>query len=199
MKKILFIISVVIFATFTSCSNESESIEKNRNPKYDFVMDEFILQNSEDYVGWMSSLQKNSMPTTRASVDVITLNGYSSKSSGGTRKVILGKELATRMQISNQIYIMETVTMNINIHIDGYNVTSLFASADSPLCGLIPNATKEDLYRRGYVVSSPDSNGNIRLSTRCVHVISDLSGTAYDMWYPCTPEEVQWRYNLIKL
>lgn len=132
----------------------------------------------------------------RSSVNTISLNGYSSKVSGGNIKVAISKTLANLMGIANQIYIMEKVTVYQDIKIESLGSTSFFSAADSPLCGIDPNDTN---YKRGYSSSSPDSKGNIRLASKCIHIISDLSGRNYDMWYPCKPENVQWEYNLINL
>lgn len=90
---------------------------------------------------------------------------------------------------------MEKVTANYKLTIDGLSTREVrFSAVDSPKCGLYPDFTDEESDLRGYSVSQ---KGNIvTLATKMVHVISDLSGRSYDMWYPCKPAELEWCYNL---
>lgn len=161
-------------------------------------MEELLQQESKDFFGWKSSSQESSTLMTRTSVNTITLYGYSSKVSNGSKKVIISRNLADLMGIARQIYVMENVIAYQDIRIENLGITSFFTTANSPLCGIEPNSTDPN-YVRGYSSSSPDDDGNIKLATRCIHVISDLSGRNYDLWYPCKPEEVQWKYNLLNL
>ena len=205
MKKSLFYCAIALCFALAGCSNDSDLISENQSQeqKCDFSsFEELFLQDAVNFQGWeSSSLQEDSTPKTRSSIErssvkTITLNGYSSKVSGGNQKVIIGNTLANLMGIMNQIYILEYVTVYQDIKIEGLGSTSFFTAADSPLCGIDPNGTN---YKRGYSSSSPDPEGNIRLASKCIHVICDMAARNYDMWYPCKPEEVQWKYNLIDL
>lgn len=55
--------------------------------------------------------------------------------------------------------------------------------------------TKRD-YRND--VSTTDNNIMV-LETICIHIICDLSGKVYDMWYPCKPEDCLWDYKVVIL
>lgn len=200
MKKIFYYSAIAICSVFTSCSNESDfSIdESNKESNCEFCsFDSIFRQDAKNYSDWTSSTsEKSCKATTRSSVNIITIYGYTSKKSGGNKKIAFGKDLLNLMKLPNQIYIAEYLTVNQDINISGLNPTCIFAPIDSPLCGLNPNS---QTYERGYVSDAPDSNGNITLTTKCIHIISDLSGRSYNKWYPCTPEELQWEYKLINL
>ncbi len=200
MKTTIYFGAIALCLTLADCSNDSDFITENPSQEQtcDFnSFEELFLQDATNFIGWESSSSQNSSPQkTRSSVQTITLNGYSSKVSGGNKKVAISKKLANLMGIASQIYIMEYVTVYQDIKIEGLGLTSFFSTAESPLCGVDPNSTD---YKRGYSSSSPDSEGNIRLASKCIHVISDISGRSYNKWYPCKPEDVQWKYNLVNL
>lgn len=99
------------------------------------------------------------------------------------------------MGIANQIYIMETITAQYELTIDGLSARKVrFSPNDSPKCGLYPDYTNSELDLRGYSISQ--KGDNVTLATKMVHVISDLSGRNYDRWYPCKPEQLEWNYNV---
>lgn len=200
MKKIFYFLTLTFMSVLVSCSNDSEIIIENvsRDQTHDYIsIEELFQEDSVIFRGWESSSKESFTPKTRSSVNTITLYGYTSLLSTGNRKVILGSQLAGLMGITNQIYIAENITAYQNIRIEGLNDnTSFFATVTSPLCGIDPNSTN---FERGYSASSADPDGNIRLASKCVHVISDLSGRSYDLWYPCRPSEFQWIYRLINI
>lgn len=70
------------------------------------------------------------------------------------KKQILGKELASHMGIVNTAYILEKVTANYKLTIDGLSTREVrFSAVDSPKCGLYPDFTDEESDLRGYSVS----------------------------------------------
>lgn len=200
MKKVFYFQTITLCSVLVSCSNDSDVVSEDlsQDQTCDFYsFEDFFRQDSEDFLGWKSSSQDSSfVPMTRSSVNTFTLNGYSSKVGGGNQKVFIDNTLANLMGIPRQIYVMENVTLYQDIRIEGLGSTSFFNMVESPLCGVDPNGL---YYKRGYSSSTPDSNGNIRLVTKCIHIISDIAGLNYNMWYPCKPEEVQWKYNVINL
>lgn len=200
MKKNNFMLVIATSLTLSSCVNDSEYLFEKPTVQHARVyhsFDEMFSQDSQHFIGWeSSSTTKNNEPIALSSVNTITLNGYSSKMATQAQKTILGSTLCKLIGIANQIYVVEYVTAYQDITIQGLGTTTFFSTVDSPLCGMDPNNSD---YRRGYSSSTPDANGGIRLATKCIHIISDLSGRSYNMWYPCKPEEVQWKYNLINM
>ncbi len=197
MRTFFYFLIIVTCSVLVGCSNDSDIISEDLNQDGDLSsFEELFQQDAKEFSGWKSSSQESSESQTRASINTVTLNGYSSKISGGNQKILILSDLADLMGIMSQIYIMEYVTAYQDLTIDGLGATSFFNAVNSPLCGIDPNGTN---YKRGYSSSTPDENGNIRLATKCIHVISDMSGRSYDMWYPCRPEELQWIYNLINI
>lgn len=204
--------SIYYFVTFTlclvmalvSCSDDSDIISEKTNQEqtHDFESSEEILQRyATNFSEGESSSQESSRQTRssieKSSVNTITLYGYTSKKGGGNKKVLLGQELANAVGlIAGQIYVLEYVTVYQDIKIEGLGSTTFFSTADSPLCGIEPDRTD---YKRGYNGSTPDSSGNIRMTTICIIVKSDLAGRTYNKWYPCKPEDVQWNYKLVSL
>lgn len=197
MRKFFYFLIITTCSVLVGCSSDSDIISEDLNQDCNFSsFEELFRQDAKEFAGWKSSSQESPELQTRASVNTITLTGYSSKTSGGNQKVLILSGLADLMGIMSQIYIMEYVTAYQDLRIEGLNETSFFNTVNSPLCGLDPNGTN---YKRGYGCSSPDENGNIRLATKCIHVISDMSGRSYDMWYPCKPDELQRIYNLVNI
>ena len=194
MKKIELILSIVGCLGLSACSDEMETIVAPEFANEDIccTSDDLLSLRADDAYDWQVLF-----PETRTSVNTITLHGYSSKTSSGNKKVYVQKNLATLMGISSQIYIMEYVTAYQDITITGLSKTSLYSPLDSPLCGVKPNG--EGWEDRGYVAGSPTDEGKIRMTSMCVHIISDLSGRSYDLWYPCKPEKFEWQYTLVNL
>lgn len=200
MKKLLYYSVIAICSVFTSCSNESDfplnELDENQSSET-YSFDSIFRQDAINYSNWTSSKSNDSSKrTTRSSINTITLYSYTSKKSSGNKKYAFGNTLLNLMKLPNQIYIAEYVTVNQDISISGLGQTCFFASIESPLCGLNPNSQD---YERGYVADAADANGNITMTTKCIHVICDLSGRSYNKWYPCKPEDLQWQYNLINL
>lgn len=200
MKKfILFAAITAAFATFTSCDNSEEfgseanlSEEAHASTGEAISFMNWIRCDSVSYKSWERSPQSAS---TRGVSTDYTVYGYTTTSSTGNKKVILGKELASRMGIYNQIYIMETVTAKYELTINGLNAREvIFSPINSPKCGLYPDYTSSELDLRGYSISQ--KGDNVTLATKMVHVISDMSGRSYDQWYPCKPAQLEWCYNV---
>lgn len=132
MKKVGFV-AIALCLALAGCSNDSDLISENQSQeqKCDFnSFEELFLQDAANFQGWeSSSSQESSTPKTRTSIErssvkTVTLNGYSSKVSGGNQKVLIGKTLANLMGIANQIYILEYVTVYQDIKIEGLGSTS---------------------------------------------------------------------------
>lgn len=198
-KVVLFVAVTAAFTTFTSCDNSEEfGSEANLSEKVQDLTGEavsfmsFIGGDSVSYKSWERSPLS---ARTRSSSTDFTVYGYTTTSSTGNRKAIIGKELASHMGIYNQIYIMETVTARYELTINGLGAREvIFSPINSPKCGLYPDYTKDELDLRGYSISQ--KGDNVTLATKMVHVISDLYGRSYDKWYPCKPTQLEWCYNV---
>lgn len=194
MKKLLFIFAILSGIALSSCSDDAEVIVTDIDD-ISLTSDDLLEQDMSEFDGWTSS--SDNTAASRSSVNTITLKGYSSKTSSGNQKVYILKDLANLIGISSQIYVVEYITAFQDFTISGLGTTSFFSTADSPLCGVDPNG--KDWTIRGYAASSPTPNGEIRLSSKCIHVICDMSGRTYDKWYPCRPEQFLWNYTLVNI
>lgn len=196
MKKFVYL-WVLFCAALMSCTESADMQEDLNSENSDFCSsDDLYFKGAYEFFGWLPSYERIE-PMSRSSVNEITLNSYTSISSGGNQKVLVLKDLADVIGVSSQIYILEYVTAYQDITISGLGTTAFFSSVDSPLCGVVPNG--KNWGEIGYSSSTPDANGNIRLASKCIHIISDLSGRNYDLWYPRRPENFQWIYNLVTL
>lgn len=193
MKKII-IISIFGTIFFASCNSDEENLDfKKENAIIENAIssDSLFSIGNEKFATWSSN--SNATAVTRSSITPFTVYGYSSYTSTGNRNVRITKDLADKMGIYRQIYIMETLTVYYDLTISGLNTTNYFAYADSPNCGIDPNNSSNIGY------SHSQSGTNVKLATKLHHIISDLSGRPYDAWYPCKPAELQWNYSLIIL
>lgn len=194
MKKVIFCLATLLGIALSGCSDNADIIAANTDDT-DFTSDDLLRQGVNEYAGWQSS--SNYIESSRSSVNVITLQGYTSKESEGNQKVYILKDLANLMDISSKTYIVEYVTAYQNLRISGLGSRCYFATTDSPLCGTVPNSNSWE--KRGYLSSIPTADGEISLTSKCIHVICDMSGITYDKWYPCKPEQFKWNYLLINL
>ena len=194
MKKIFFTLICTIIVLLTGCENNTtEGLMSNSTSKSNDIIS-LEAQSAIDYNIYKTWENSNSkFPQTRASITPYTLTGYTSYSTSDVKKVRITKDFAKALGIYQQIYLMDFYTVNYNKTIDGLGTDIFFSPAESPNCGLNPTNSSE----RGY--SSNQSGNSITFVTKIYHVISDLSGKTYDLWYPCKPEEVVWCYNLINL
>ncbi len=194
MKKNIFTLIGTIAVLFTGCENNTaEDLMSNSTSKSNDII-QLEIQSANDYNIYKTWNNSNSkLPQTRASITPYTLTGYTSYTTSKAKKVAITKELAKKLGIYQQIYLMDFYTVNYSKTIDGLGTKFFFTPAESPNCGLNPTNSSE----RGY--SSNQSGNTITFVTKIYHIISDLSGIKYDLWYPCKPEEVVWCYNLINL
>lgn len=203
MKKfLLFTAITAAFSILTSCDNSKEfGSEANLSEEVQNLTEEaisFINWIGSDSISYESWERSPLTATTRGADIDLTVHGYTTTSSTGNQKVIIGKELASRMGISNQIYIMERITARYELTINGLSTKEVrFSPIDSPKCGLFPDYTSSELDLRGY--STSQKGDNVTLATVMVHVICDIAGRNYDKWYPCKPDQLEWCYNIYTL
>lgn len=182
-----------------SCENSSENDDlcattSIKVPEGNIIdLDSLISESNRLYASWERSPQvANKM---RATSTDYTVYGYTSTSTSGAMKVLVGYELAKRMGISSQTYIAEFVTAEYLLTINGLNERKVrFSTNDSPKCGLYPDYTKDEFDLRGYSVLQ--KGNNVTMATKMIHVISDLGGRSYNMWFPCQPSQLEWCYNI---
>lgn len=193
MKKffLLFGLSVTL-SNFTSCDNSDDFETAPKTTEEAITFEHMLTDENASFSSWERSPQTT---RTRGVSTDFTVYGYTTKSSTGNRKVSIGQELASHMGIQSQIYIMETITAQYELTIDGLSDKKIrFSPNDSPNCGLYPDYTNSELDLRGYSISQ--KGDNVTLATKMVHVICDLAGRNYNRWYPCKPEQLEWNYNV---
>lgn len=192
----LITIALLTNIAVTGCSNDGNDTVFEAGQKLQSTRilstEELLNTAGEDFSFWQTSEDGT---VSRASSTTITIYGYSSQNSGGNYKLLISSEIANALSISKTIYIAADVTCYMDIKIEGLGTSSFFSPVSSPLCGLMPNGPT---HTRGYTNTTPDADGNIRFATNLIHIISDLSGRSYDMWYPCNPADIQWIYSIVQ-
>ena len=199
MKKFRFQLVAVLTACcslgFMSCNNEESFVTEELSQDFQLEtaisIDSLFAIDNEEVAKWSSN--RNKIPQTRSSASVteMTVYGYDSQTTTGNRKTLISSDLATKMGIPRQIYIMETLTLYKNITINGLNSTVYFASDYSPNCGISPANQDSISY------TSTMQGNTMKLATKLHHVISDMNGISYNRWYPREPNSLEWNYKLI--
>lgn len=190
-------ISAICLA-ITGCSSDNDTpmleVEHNRDLQSADVLstEEFLNTGVEDFSTWQTS---EDGVASRATPTLITIYGCSSQVGGGNYKYLIPNEIANALDISKAIYVAENVTCYTEIKIEGLGISKFFSPASSPLCGIMPGGSN---FARGYSNTTPDAEGKIKFSTILIHIKSDMSGRNYNMWYPCSPANIQWNYNLVQ-
>ncbi len=203
MKKvILFVAITAALTTFTSCDNSEEfGSEANLSENVQDLTGEaisFMNWIGDDSVSYKSWERSPLSARTRSNSTDFTVYGYTTTSSTGNIKAIISKELASRMGISRQTYVMEKVTAQYDLTINGLSTREvLFSPINSPKCGLYPDYTRDEIDLRGYSILQ--KGDNVTLATTMVHIICDMSGRSYDQWYPCKPAQLEWCYNVYSI
>jgi len=199
MKKVLISFMFLVGVTLlSSCDNniENDDLSTSSSMEMDDIvsLDSLFSIGNEQFSSWKTGTEET-IPSNlrRSSVTDITAYGYSSYTSSGTRKAIIGSDVANYLGIPNQVYVIETLTVYYNLTISGLGTTSYFVSVESPYCGIDPLNSSHI----GYAYSP--SGETITLATKVHHIISDLSGNSYDRYYPRNPSSLQWNYKLIQL
>ncbi len=196
MEKVKLFLMVLLCIILFGCS--SGILEPELDSEYECSSDDMLMRYQDKYEGYLSS--SNECPESRSSANTITLYGYSSIVSDGRESLYIQKDLADLIGISSKTYIAEYITAYQYIKVEGLGTTTFFSTANSPLCGSDPSAGRWSSIGYAYIASSSSNNQNIvKLESRCIHVICDISGRNYDKWYPRKPEDFQWNYILINM
>lgn len=68
---------------------------------------------------------------------------------------------------------------------------------NSPNCGWTPGGGN---YERGYsALQVPKLITQLYvMKTNLVHIVCDINGYNYDLWCPCKPEELEFKYGVIR-
>lgn len=205
MKHLITYVAILLAFVFQSCSSEDEPLNAtelaatllndsrvapNDNHKNHRSFEEF----DTDSIELGSNLQTRSNSEIMPLLDYVnyTVKGASTTSTGANQKVLIDSKLASLMGISRQIYVLNYITAKYAITIDGLSSDrAVFKIVDSPGCGIDPSKTD---YVRGYTYGS--DGDVVTLTTRIIHILSDMSGRNYDMYYPCKPENLLWNYKV---
>lgn len=175
-----------------SSSSEKKTSTKNEE-KNVISFDSLLAHDRSMYISWSRSPYKNAK--TRSSSTDCTVYGFTSSSSAKKKKVSVSNVLASCFEIRPQIYILEVVTAKYELKIDGLSAKKVRFSPNASLnCGLYPDYTEAELNERGYSISQ--RGDDVTLAAKMIHIISDTNGIKYDKWYPCSPSQLEWSYNL---
>lgn len=201
VRKQITMVAVAILAslTITGCSSDNDEsmleFEQSKKVLSNEVLstEDFLKTGTEDFSSWQTS--EDGVQTRAVSPTLFTIYGCTSQKGGGNYKYMIPAEISNSLGIARGIYVVENVTCYNEIKIDGLGTSKFFSPASSPLCGLMPGGSN---FTRGYANTNPDSEGKIIFSTLLIHIICDMSGRSYDMWYPCKPANIEWNYNLVQ-
>lgn len=178
---------------FTACQNDKTETIVSVIPQ-DFISEDSLFKlGNLQYGEWMNPQSYSYGRPTRTSVTPVTVSGYTSYTSTGNRTTILRSEIMDALGIPHKYYIVNIYTLEYKIVIPGLNSTSFFSAEDSPNCGMNPL----DMSLIGY--SSTQANDTIKMVTKVEHIISDLGGINYNLWYPRNMNNVEWNYTRIDL
>ncbi len=180
--KLLFVLSIVCLCVhLVSCSNDEERVlEPAKTPGcIDNKLSRFVHDDE---------------------LTDIILYGYTTRENKKDKKVLISKEFAnaTGLQVGG-VYIIrnERYTMTVPL-----NNQCFFESEYNDGCGLKTMSDPVDgsfvSMERGY---NEVSQNDLRAIIECylIHVISDMSGRSINIYYPCVPDQIEWRgylYNL---
>lgn len=194
MKKVFFATFVTSILIITGCSNNDDYSFNtvNQVEKTDDVitMDSLLSIGNESFATWSTGDLELSTPQSnrRLSINYNTAYGFSTYTSSGTMKGLMDSHIATYLGVPRQVYFFETLTLYYYLTVPGLGSTHLFSYNNSPNCGIKPTNSSEIEY-----VSS-ENGETVTMATKLIHIISDLSGVVYDMWYPRSPSSLEWNY-----
>lgn len=188
-----------------ACSNENTEENQDTFSNAKVGINEGVINEDSIFIIGYEQGSSHTLETTRATnlirnaplnatgLNEFTVYGYTTSTTTGNKKVIISQDLADNLGIARQIYVMETLTLKYIVTISGLGSTAFFTPRDSPNCGMDPNNSSVIGYSNSVNIS------NVVLATKVHHIISDLSGRSYDMWYPRKPADLQWSYGIINL
>lgn len=212
MKKFcIFFATTLVVSSFTGCSNDTNDLIPEKDiilpTEKVFTAEELSSMRIEKFPTWQSANDSLNAGTSYSqhlsrartiiakSAPILTLYGCTSQSNGKNYKYILPSQIANSLHIAKDIYVVRDVTCYNYIKVDGEN--DVFLAQKSPNCGLRPTNTTGD-YTRGYTSSTPDQDGKTQMTTKLLYIICDISGRSYNMWYPCSPEKLEWNYKILR-
>lgn len=184
MKKLFLLCS--IFTVFIACTDDDDYLfQCNDSP---------CSNSSEDCT---EKINKKSI--TRASIywgDTITVYGYNHTRSLGTRTVSLNSSNAAKFGLAAGVYLMEYLDCTKEINVGN----NLYFYCDSPNCGYKPgqNFSLDNTnisYEKDRGWGETDSSSSGSLHSIVLHLISNIYGIRYDRYSPCSPSNMEWKYE----
>lgn len=209
-KTIIEKLILLIFVSFfmMSCSNDNSII--NGEDKQEEVA--FIVKTSDDLNALLNGINYNAMNEeienelvstnkmqTRVSIVPMFVGGYDLMTpySGKDGILFITKDapLANKLGIKfNHSYNLTIYQVNKKITSNGFNPSI----TESPYCGLMLNDKMDDFltcnrgYRGFYYTSTKIYSMNTSLMC-----FKDRSAPGGFVWYPCTPDGLEWRFNAV--
>lgn len=195
MKKLLPLL-MITFVTI-SCSNEIEESYFQNDSSKEQNLDIAATEQEETF----SRAAKVSQLKTRANDDIVddelvVVYGSDRIETAKRGKFALKSAAASKFGLPQGIYVVEYLICYKNVYKPGYDIWS----EKSQKCGYKPsidfilgNNSIALTNERGY--EEPASNAK-ELKTFVLHVISDLYGQSLDLYAPCTPKDIEWKYSI---
>lgn len=195
MKKLLPLL-MITFITI-SCSNEIEESYLQNDSSKEQNLDIATTEQEETF----ARVAKVSQIKTRANDDIVddelvVVYGSDRVETAKRGKIALKRAAASKFGLPQGIYVVEYLICYKNVYKPGYDIWS----EESQKCGYKPsldfilgNDCIASMNERGY--EEPASNAK-QLKTFVLHVVSDLFGQRMDLYAPCTPKDIEWKYSI---
>lgn len=188
MKKIVLITMLVGCISITACQNDGTETIVSEIPS-DFIPEDSLFKiGNLPYGEWMNYSNFFYNHKTRTSFTQETVYGYTSYTSTGNRTTILRSSVLDELGIPHKYYIVNIYTLEYKLVIPGLNATTYFSPQDSPNCGMKPSIISYIGYDNTQMADT------IKMVTKVEHIISDLNGINYNLWYPRNLNDVEWNY-----
>lgn len=204
-----FIITVCItlLSVFVSCSSEDNDSKLDTYSLTDVnslvvSSDSFFFPSDSILKGWntLSSQQSRIKYLTRAGgvpmIDSAISRRYDRLDQQGKnyKLLITKKNREYFKNVPAGIYVVQNYTVTDSVAIP---LKSSGFIMNSPNCGWTPGGGN---YERGYsALQVPKLITQLYvMKTNLVHIVCDINGYNYDLWCPCKPEELEFKYGVIR-
>lgn len=183
MSKLQIVLSIIgLCLMLASCSNDDDQIFESCK---------------------ISDCNQTPMSRSLLSNDDLTdvvVYGYTTCENQKNMKLLFNKDLAAATGLqAGGVYVTRYEKYTITIPLSNQ---IFFENEDNPRCGL---KSMSDPANGGYISMNRGYNEvsqnerSVVLECYLIHVISDLSGRSLNIYYPCKPDQIEWRgllYNL---
>lgn len=204
-----------------SCSTEEKRIEDNHStglaistekglksvsPK-EFTGTKLSIDQSRDIEGLIKDFRSSYMPkvdlqkSPKTPETVVKAYGYKEKNRKMKhQKMIISNDKAREMGLYPGIYVIDTYQIKQKMFCQTGKYIEVYPGYNENLnyrnkMGFIANSFST---KRGFTTDAPTitTQDSFWGETYLMHVISDLGGRSMDLWWPCSPENLIWIYQI---